>query len=74
MFERLREVAHDGGVRKQRLFGYWYLCIAVGFLLLAVHRAVLGVRTSAVVVRLVIAIGFALLAWLQFRKPNGPGR
>ena len=50
-----------------RWTGWWYFAIALGFLLLAVNRAILGERPALIVVRLVIATGFAVLSALEFR-------
>jgi uncharacterized membrane protein YgaE (UPF0421/DUF939 family) len=46
---------------------WWYLAIALGFLLLAVNRAIVGEKPWLIGVRAVIAIGFAVLAALEFR-------
>ena len=53
--------------RRSRWVEWWYGSIAVGFLLLALKRAILGERASLVGVRLVIAVGFGFLSWLEFR-------
>jgi hypothetical protein len=51
-----------------RLFGWWYACIAAGFLLLAVFYAVRGAASFAVILRLGIAFGFAALAWMELHR------
>ena len=51
-----------------KLWGWWYLSIGIGFLLLAVAGVVNErARLFFTVMRLVIAVGFAMLAALQFR-------
>jgi len=50
-----------------RLAAWWYGAIALGFLLLAVNRAILGEKTWLIGVRLAIALGFAVLSALEFR-------
>jgi hypothetical protein len=55
------------------LVAWWYVAIAVGFLLLAINRAIVGDRPWLVGLRLVIALGFSALAALEFRtKKGGP--
>jgi hypothetical protein len=46
----------------------WYICIGVGFILLALRAYILGASTGGVVLRLVIAAGFIALAWVQHRQ------
>ena len=49
-------------------WGWWYLSIGVGFLLLAIAGVVTErARLFHTVMRLIIAVGFTLLASLQFR-------
>ena len=50
-----------------RMVAWWYGAIAMGFLLLAVNRAILGERPWLIGVRLVIAAGFAALSTMEFR-------
>lgn len=50
-----------------RWFGWWYLTIAAGFLLLALNRWLRGERLSLVLLRVAIAAGFAVLSMLEFR-------
>jgi hypothetical protein len=52
---------------QSRRWGWWYLSIGVGFLLLAAVQIMRGGRLWLVVIRLIIALGFALLAGMQFR-------
>jgi hypothetical protein len=53
------------------LFAWWYVAIAVGFWLLAINRALAREQPWLVALRLVIGIGFALLAALEFRTTRG---
>ena len=49
-------------------WGWWYLSIGEGFLLLAIAAEVTNrARLLHTVMRLIIAVGFAVLAALQFR-------
>jgi hypothetical protein len=53
---------------RSRTYAWWYLTIALGFLLLAVNKALTGEKTWLVVLRLVIAAGFAALGYCEFRS------
>ena len=46
---------------------WWYCAIALGFMLLAINRAILGERPWLIGLRFVIALGFGALAALEFR-------
>ena len=46
---------------------WWYTAIALGFLLLAVSRAIQGDKAWLVGLRVIIAVGFAMLAGFEFR-------
>ena len=50
-----------------RWLGLWYGTISLGFVLLAVNRAIMVEKAWLIGVRAVIAIGFALLAALELR-------
>ena len=52
---------------QSKYWGWWYLSIGFGFLLLAIVHLLQGARLGAVVLRVVVAIGFVLLASMQFR-------
>jgi len=52
---------------RSQWFAWWYFTIALGFVLLAVHRALVGERTWLIVLRLVIAAGFAALGYGEWR-------
>ena len=47
-------------------WGWWYLSIGVGFLLLAIANSLQHARLAGVVLRIVVAFGFAMLAGMQF--------
>lgn len=51
-----------------RWIAYWYLSIAVGFVLLAIYNGIIGGKLWLIGVRLIIAAGFAFLAWLEMRS------
>ena len=66
----LRRCPHENGfVRgfQSRHWGWWYLSIGLGFLLLAIVNSLQHARLWAVALRIVVAFGFALLAIMQFR-------
>ena len=51
---------------RTRLFAWWYLTIAGGFLLLAINRWLLGQRAGLVIAQLAAAAAFllfGLMAW-----------
>jgi hypothetical protein len=55
---------------RARLFGWWYVFIGAGFVLLGASRLVQGGPAWAVALRWAIAAGFFLLGYLELR----PGR
>jgi hypothetical protein len=50
---------------------WWYSAIALGFVLLAINRAIVGEKLWLIGVRVVIALGFAMLAIMEFRTKDG---
>jgi hypothetical protein len=50
-----------------RWMAWWYTTIALGFALLAINRAIVGEKLWLIGVRVVIALGFAALALMEFR-------
>jgi hypothetical protein len=52
---------------RSRWFAWWYAAIAAGFVLLAARSLLVGDRPALVALRLIISVGFAALAWAQFR-------
>jgi hypothetical protein len=55
-----------GNRRLSRLFGWWYLCVGLGFVLLAIRNWIAHAAPWAVAIRFVIAAGFLLLAIPMF--------
>jgi hypothetical protein len=51
-----------------RWLAWWYLTIALGFLLLAARYALLGEKWWFVGLRVIIAGGFALLSYAEFHN------
>ena len=54
----------------RKWFAWWYLTIAIGYVLLAVATGLRGGTMGGVALRLVIAVGFAALAVMEFRTRN----
>lgn len=52
---------------QSKRWGWWYLSIGVGFLLLAIVNSLQHARLAGVILRIVIAFGYAMLAGIQFR-------
>ena len=52
---------------QSRHWGWWYLSIGVGFLLLAIVNSLQDAPLGGVILRIVVALGFAMLAGMQFR-------
>lgn len=52
---------------KSRLYAIWYACIAAGFFLLGLFR-VMDFHGDGATLRFIIAVGFAGLAFIQFRS------
>ena len=53
---------------RSRLFGWWYVSIGAGFLLLAIQRALIGGVPWLIVLRIVIAACFFCLGWYELRS------
>jgi hypothetical protein len=51
-------------------YAWWYLSIALGFIALAVRQMIVGGNRTGIVLRLIIAAGFAALSWLTFRQSS----
>jgi hypothetical protein len=49
-------------------WGWWYLSIGAGFLLLALVHLLQGAPWTAVILRAAVAAGFAILGWMQLRN------
>jgi hypothetical protein len=54
-----------------RWMAWWYSAIALGFVLLAINRAIVGEKLWLIGVRVVIALGFGTLALMEFRTKDG---
>ena len=52
---------------RSRFYAWWYFAIALGFLLLAVNRMLMGEKMWLIVLRVVIAAGFAALGYIELR-------
>ena len=52
---------------QSRHWGWWYVCIGVGFLLLAIVHMLQGAGVTDIALRIGVAVGFALLGWMQLR-------
>jgi hypothetical protein len=52
---------------QSKRWGWWYLSIGLGFLLLAIVHQLQGASVGAVALHVVVAFGFVLLGWMQFR-------
>ncbi len=53
--------------RRPRWFGWWYLAIGAGFLLLGFNRLVIGDTWPGIILRWLISVGFFALAYLELR-------
>lgn len=52
---------------RSKLFGWWYLTIGAGFLLLGVNRLLLGETAWLVSLRFLIAAGFFVLGYFELK-------
>jgi hypothetical protein len=50
---------------RSTLFGWWYVMIGLGFLLLAINHILVGGAPWLIGVRFVIAAGFFILGYLE---------
>jgi len=50
-----------------RWIAWWYSAISAAFLLLAISRALTGEKLWLIIVRLIVSIGFAVLAAFEFK-------
>jgi hypothetical protein len=51
--------------RNYRFFALWYFTIALGFVLLGIHKLLTGEKPWLIIIRFVIAAGFAALGYLE---------
>ena len=68
LFQPLDEVPLPARNSRSRWFAWWYFAIALGFLLLAINKALTGEKTWLIALRLVIALGFAALGYAELRS------
>jgi hypothetical protein len=47
---------------------WWYLAIAVGFILLAIEHLIIRDKAWLIGIRLILAAGFGLLSGMEFTK------
>jgi hypothetical protein len=52
---------------QSRHWGWWYLSIGIGFLLLAIVYQLQGAGFTPVALRVAVALGFVALGWMQLR-------
>ncbi len=52
---------------ESKYWGWWYVAIGVGFLLLAIVNTMRGASLAGIAIRIFIAIGFEILGLIQFR-------
>ena len=53
---------------RSKLFGWWYVAIGAGFLLLSINRILVGGSSWLIALRLLISAGFFLLGYLELRS------
>jgi hypothetical protein len=51
---------------ESRHWGWWYLSIGIGFLLLGIVHLLDGAGFAAFALRIGVAAGFGILSWMQF--------
>ena len=54
-----------------RWLAWWYFTIALGFVLLAINRAIVGERPWLIALRVILALGFGTLSLMEFRAKDG---
>ena len=59
---------------RARLFAWWYICIGLAFVALAMRALVAGAPGWGVGLRLLVAVGFVLLGIGELRKRGNSGR
>jgi hypothetical protein len=53
---------------RTKFFAWWYFAIAAGFVLLGIHRWLVGETKWLIVLRFAIALGFLLLGFVTLRS------
>ncbi|HLX84605.1 MAG TPA: hypothetical protein VKR59_11960, partial [Terriglobales bacterium] len=54
--------ARDKKRRRQRMFAWWYLCVGIAFILLAIRSLIRGDQLWTIGLRFVVAAGFFVLS------------
>jgi hypothetical protein len=57
-------------MRKNQLFGWWYVCIGLGFALLSLRTYIAGGRPVALLLRSIAAAAFIILGMATLRKTD----
>jgi hypothetical protein len=52
---------------RNQLFGWWYVCIGIGFALLALRSVIAGSRPWPIMLRSVAAAGFIILGMVTLK-------
>jgi hypothetical protein len=55
---------------RNRLFGWWYVCIGLGFAALTLRTYIAGGRPVALLLRSIAAAGFIILGMVTLRKQD----
>jgi hypothetical protein len=58
----------SGKRRRTRMFGWWYVCLGVGFVLLGFRSLLRGDALWSIILRYVIAAGFVILGVATLRS------
>ncbi len=58
---------NKGKSLRRKLFGWWYVSIGAGFVLLGIQRILIGEKTTLVILRFVIAAGFFALGYAELK-------
>jgi len=58
---RMRDSNTDRNRRQGRGWGYWYICIGLGFILLGLRNLLAAAAAWTVVIRWIIGVGFIVL-------------
>ena len=52
---------------------WWYLALAIGFVLLAIANWIKGDKPVLIALRFVLAAGFGVLSWFEFAAKSRRG-
>jgi hypothetical protein len=70
----MQDSRKDRNLRAGRTWGYWYLCIGLGFVLLGLRNLLVGAPAWTVVLRWIIALGFIVLGAVSLGFRGGQAR